>query len=229
MKEQKSDGMSDRLKYLKETIEKSAMISGRTQKDITIVAAVKYANLDQINELFSLGVNNLAENRAQRLQEIKYKISSDVTWHFIGHLQRNKAKIAIEHCDLIQSVDSLELASVINKHAEAINKIQKVLVQLKISEEETKFGISEKQFEEQIVKISQLKNIKIEGLMAMGPMASEKAVRRSFRNAAFFYKKLEGILEHKPKILSMGMSNDYEVAIEEGSNMVRIGSFLFGG
>lgn len=224
-----NNGMFDRLKYLEESIENAFVRSGRNRKDIILVAAIKYANLDQINELVSLGVKNLGENRAQRIQEIHGGISADVIWHFIGHLQKNKAKIAVQKCDLIQSVDSLELASIINIHAEANNKIQSVLVQLKISEEETKFGLDERNFEEQIVKINDLKNIKIDGLMAMGPLANEQTVRRSFYKAALFYKKLEGILGCKPKILSMGMSNDYEIAIEEGSNMVRIGSFLFGG
>lgn len=225
----KSNGMFDRLKYLEESIENASVRSGRNGKDIILVAAIKYANLDQISELVSLGVKNLGENRAQRLQEIQDGISADVIWHFIGHLQKNKAKIAVQKCDLIQSVDSLELASIINKHAEANHKIQSVLVQLKISEEETKYGLDERYFEEQIVKINELRNIKIEGLMAISPLADEQTVRRSFRKAALFYKNLEGILGYKPKILSMGMSNDYEIAIEEGSTMVRIGSFLFGG
>lgn len=206
-------------------------------KEISIVVVTKYVyDIVVLSKLADIGIKDIAENYIQHM-EYKYKELKNknfpiekYNWHFIGHLQKNKVKKAVAISYLIQSVDSVELAKKINLEGEKINKIQECLLELKVSQEETKFGIDE----ENIYKINDeiyslnLKNIKIIGLMTMAPY---------FKNPEFtrpYFKKAYNIFcEIKKKyndfrILSMGMSNDYKVALEEGTNMLRIGSLLFG-
>jgi hypothetical protein len=218
-----------RLFKVRQRIAKVAQKSGRNLEDIKLVAAVKYASEEQIKALVSLGVLDLAENRAQRLRDISDQIKGNVAWHFIGRLQKNKVKIAVERCELIQSVDSIGLAKTIDKLAYNINKVQKVLIQLKISKEKSKTGVAGEEFDDLLRETKKLPNIKVEGLMAIAPLSGQNEVRASFKKAAEYFQKMEGILPYKPKTLSMGMSGDFEIAVEEGSNMVRIGSLLFGG
>jgi uncharacterized pyridoxal phosphate-containing UPF0001 family protein len=152
----------------------------------------------------------------------------EVEWHLIGHLQRNKAKIAVQLFDLIHSLDSTQLAEELNKHAEREGKIQRVLVQVKLSEEKTKHGISKEGIFKLIQTISDMKNLGLEGLMTMPPFFDDpEMVRPFYRDLRELRDSVEA-LGYKLPELSMGMTNDFEVAIEEGATMVRVGTGIFG-
>ena len=170
------------------------------------------------------------------MQEAQKKIKSDALrvcdgrpyWHLIGHLQKNKVKTAVAWFDLIDSVDSLELAEEIDSQAAVIGKVQRVLIQVKLSEEETKHGVAENDFLDLVRKITVLCNVKLVGLMTMPPFFDEPERARPY------FKRLSGLRKEAEKKgfrlpeLSMGMSNDFEVAIEEGATMVRVGTAIFG-
>lgn len=221
--------LHENIEKLNERIEKAANTSGRAAKDITVVAAVKYASEDQIKSIVELGICNIGENTVQRLTSIKNEIDSNIKWHFIGHLQTNKVKKVVGVCDLIQSVDTVKLLNEINKRAELLGIIQSILIQIKISDEPTKFGLDMNEFELFLGESKECKNVNVDGLMAIPPMLPREKTRSYFQKSKIFFNKIEGLLNRKPKFLSIGMSNDFEIAIEEGSNMIRVGSILFGG
>ena len=179
-------------------------------------------------------VFDIAESKIQEALPKLEVLSNDlngINKHFIGHLQSNKAKKAVLNFDLIQSLDSIELANVINKYAKEINKIQKCLIELKVSNEETKYGVSkEKIFEIYEYCIKNCENIRICGIMTIAPYFEDKEqVRPYFKTANNIFLDIKNKVNDKNfKILSMGMSEDFEIAIEEGSNMVRIGTSIFG-
>ncbi len=213
----------------------ASMRAGRNPEDVKLVAVTKTVSTEIIKEAADIGLRIFGENK---VQEAQYKILSlqtfflnshfNVQWHFIGHLQKNKAKYAVNLFDLIHTVDSIELAMEINKYAEKTSKRQKVLIQIKLSDEETKHGITEDGLPNLIDVIKSLKNIELSGLMTMPPFF------KNSEDARPYYRRLREIrddIERKMLFLpelSMGMSNDYEIAIEEGATLVRIGSAIFG-
>ena len=221
--------IADNLKHLRDRITLKCTERNRDPKEIRLVAVSKFFGIDEINEANGLGVTDFGENKAQELRD-KYEILGDkVTWHFIGTLQRNKVKYAIKAASYIHSVDSLLLADEINKEAKKIDKIQKILLEVKTSFEETKSGLRE---EEEVIKLvkhcSDLSNVNLVGLMTMAPFTDdEKIIRKSFIDL----RKLKDEINQNGfdlRELSMGMTNDYEIAIEEGATMLRIGSAIFG-
>ncbi len=224
--------MKKKIENIKERIRKTALSCGREPESIKLIAVSKTKSAEEIREAFFYGCDTFGENY---IQEARQKIEelSDIpaSWHFIGHLQSNKAKYAVILFDLIHSVDSLKLAEEIDRQAEKIKKCQKILVQIKISEEETKSGIEEENGIDLIKKISLLKNIEICGLMGMPPFFDnpEKAApffKRLYTLSKKIYDlKIERVLMSE---LSMGMTGDFETAIKEGSTMVRIGTAIFG-
>jgi pyridoxal phosphate enzyme (YggS family) len=216
-------------------ISHAAMRAGRRPDEVKLIAVTKTVGIETIKDAIDAGLRIFGENRVQEAQkkisDLKSQISnSNIEWHLIGHLQKNKAKYAVQLFDLIHTVDSVELAEELNKQAEKIGKIQRVLVQVKLSEEETKHGISEDKLILLLEEIKKLKNLKLEGLMTMPPYFEDPEKARPY------FKRLREIRDNINSLrithyalreLSMGMSGDFEVAIEEGATMVRIGTAIF--
>jgi len=202
-------------------------ITASLSEDITLVCVTKYVGIAETQELIQAGAQNIGENRIQVAREKIDSIPDNVKWQMIGPLQKNKAKYAVKMFDMIQSVDSLSLATELNKQAEKISKIQKILLQVNIGEESQKYGFLSSEVAKAITNVDSLKNIKIKGLMAIPPFNEDT------ENSRPYFQQMKSLFDHintnilPLTYLSMGMSADYQVAIEEGSNMVRIGSLLF--
>jgi pyridoxal phosphate enzyme (YggS family) len=199
--------------------------------DVTLIAVSKTHGNELIMEAYAQGVRDFGENKVQELCTKAEQLPKDIQWHMIGHLQSNKVKYIAPFIHLIHSVDSLKLLKEINKQALANQRIVDVLLQIYIAKEETKFGLSYDEctdlFSNPELKV--LKNINIRGLMAMASFSDDKTiVSNEFLNLRQFYEVLKQKMPNDFNILCMGMSNDYELAIQAGSNMVRIGSLIFG-
>jgi hypothetical protein len=219
----------DNIVKIKENIEKTCSVAGSNNK-VKLIAVTKYVDVKKISEAVSCGVSDLGENR---VQEFLSKLPSvqNVNWHLIGHLQTNKVKKIVGKVELIQSVDSIKLAKEINKRASDLDIIQNILLELKTSYEETKFGISIDEFEDVISSVSELSNISINGIMTIAPkVENEDMARPYFKKAHDIFEKYKNVKQPNIdfKYLSMGMSGDYRAAIKEGSNMVRVGTAIFG-
>lgn len=213
-------------------IENTCKKIGRNPKDITVIAVSKTVESERAKEAVKAGINNLGENRVQELIK-KYDELSDleVKWHMIGHLQKNKVKYIIDKTVLIHSVESLSLAEEINKRAEKNNFVANVLIELNIGEEESKFGINEENVYDFITSMEQFENIRVLGLMTVAPFCENpEDVRWVFKKMKNIYDKIStmNLRNTEMNYLSMGMTNDYEIAIEEGSNIIRIGTAIFG-
>ncbi len=197
--------------------------------DITLVAVSKTHSADKIRQVYDLGQRIFAENKVQELVEKAPLLPKDIQWHLIGHLQTNKVKYIADFVDTIQSVDSEKLLLEINKHAGKHQRIIKVLLQVKIAEEDTKSGMEISETKELFLKWLQgsFPNVKIMGLMGMATFTDDEAqIEREFRFLKRLYDQLS--LQHPLSVLSMGMSGDYPLAIACGANSVRIGSAIFG-
>jgi pyridoxal phosphate enzyme (YggS family) len=195
----------------------------------TIVAVSKNRSKEDIKRLYHQGFTIFGENRIQELL-LKVDIDLPITWHMIGHLQSNKVKQAVKYTTLIHSVDSIKLLQAIDKEAYKQAKIMNVLIQINIAKEKTKYGINEDEIFIFVEQAKDLSNIMINGIMVIGPDTDEQAkIKEVFNKAYKLYQSLEKIKQNNLdiKYLSMGMSNDYQIAIESGSNMVRIGRLLF--
>jgi hypothetical protein len=203
-------------------------------EDIRIVVAAKTRTPDEIKAVAEAGCRMIGENYVQEAQSIKEalgKKSNSLKWHMIGHLQTNKVKKAVEIFDMIETLDSLKLAAEINKRAKEIEKVMPVLVEINSGQEEQKTGITPDKAIDFINDISLLSNIKIQGLMTMGPrFGNPEDSREFFKKTRELFNKIKGlnIANVQMKYLSMGMSNTYKIAIEEGSNIIRPGSVVFG-
>ena len=201
---------------------------------VALVAVTKTYEADSINDAIAHGIRNIAENRVQEIQRKYSEVHTEnVHWHLIGSLQTNKVKYIIDKVSLIHSLDRYELAKEIDKRAKSINKIQDCLIQLKVSEEDSKQGLPPEELSAFISACkAEFPNIRLRGIMGMAPyFAESEEARRYFKElkANFDKVKDEGLVTEDFDILSMGMSNDYIIAIEEGATMVRIGSALFAG
>lgn len=216
---------------IKEKINKALIRAGREGDKVQLIAVTKTVDIDRINEAIKAGVCHIGENRVQELEE-KYSIlGSKVDFHMIGHLQTNKVKNIIGKTKLIHSLDRISLAVELDKRSKRNNIITDVLIQVNVAEEESKFGLRVNEVLYFIEDIMGLSNIRVKGLMTIAPYTEDKALLRNvFRT---LYKLSEDIKNRNYEgismdYLSMGMSNDFEIAIEEGSNMVRIGTSIFG-
>jgi pyridoxal phosphate enzyme (YggS family) len=221
------------LEATAERISNAAARAGRNPDKIKLIAVSKMITLDKILEAVKAGVTVLGENRVQEARDKIMELTARNTdvkpeWHLIGNLQKNKARTAVRLFDLIHSVDSEELALILNHHAAQAGGQQRVLVQIKLSDEEAKHGIRGTKFMELLEKITAMKNLKLEGLMTIPPFYDDP------ENTRPYFRKLKELAEnavgrgYSVNDLSMGMSNDFEVAIEEGSTMVRVGTAIFG-
>lgn len=212
-------------------IEFRGTIKALQEKNVTLVAVSKTKPVEDIEALMQMGQLDFGENYVQELAEKQSKIQDNIRWHFIGHLQTNKVKQVIPFVYLIHSVDSLKLLKEINKQARKINRTIDCLLQVHIAQEETKFGMDETEVYELLDALPSLPNVRINGLMGMATLtANTSQVRSEYKYLKHLYDKL---IEERPEcasfnILSMGMSGDYTIAVEEGSTMVRIGSLIFG-
>jgi PLP dependent protein len=225
--------LSDNIADISRKILKAAARVGRRPEDIRLVAVSKTVGADSIRQALEAGQRIFGENRAQEaLEKISELRSEDANrkpeWHFIGHLQRNKAKFATGAFDLIHSVDSIALADELQRQAEKNNIVQRILVEIKLSEEDSKHGADEEGLEPMLEHITNLKNLKLEGLMTIPPFfADPEMARPYFRRLRDLRDDLQNKGFRLPE-LSMGMSNDFEVAIEEGATLVRVGTAIFG-
>ncbi len=225
----KIEMIAERLKILKASIREKSISCGRNPEEISLIGVSKYQPLSAIEEAYNAGLTNFGENKAQELKEKFADFNHKVNWHFIGHLQTNKVKYIIEPAEYIHSLDSIKLAAEIEKRASKIKKIQKVLLEIKTSSEATKFGLnSESEIYELVEYCQNSSNLDLVGLMTMAPFTDdEDEIRKSFSSLRKLFDKLnsEGAgLRH----LSMGMSGDWEIALEEGATMLRIGTAIFG-
>jgi pyridoxal phosphate enzyme (YggS family) len=224
--------LRDRLERVRERIKKAADAGNRSVDTIRLIAVSKTVPAGVVKEAVAAGVTDLGENYIQEAREkIESLATLPVNWHFIGHLQSNKAKYAVRLFDLIHSVDSLKLAKELDKYAKKAGKIQSVLIQVNIAKEDTKAGVYVENTRQLLRDLSQLENISIRGLMTMPPYfnAPEKA-RPFFAALRELRDRIndEAIPHVSLDDLSMGMTGDFETAIEEGATIVRIGTAIFG-
>jgi pyridoxal phosphate enzyme (YggS family) len=223
----KEKELCENIKNIYRRISHAAMRVERDPCDVKLIAVTKTVNTERIKEAIDWGLRLFGESR---VQEAKEKIStlnsqlsnSRIAWHLIGHLQKNKAKTAVQLFDLIHSVDSIGLAEELSKHAEKSGKIQRVLLQIKLSEEETKHGVGKEDAMNLIDAVMKMKNLKLEGLMTMPPYFDNPEMARPYFRELRELRDNAKRLGYKLSELSMGMTNDFEIAIEEGATMVRM-------
>ena len=219
------------IEYIQDLKKKAAERSGRSGDDVLLVAVTKLHSTDEINEAIHCGITAIGENKVQEIMD-KYDRVEPVRWHLIGHLQTNKVKYIIDKVSMIHSVDSLKLAQEINKRAQQHGLVMDILIQVNSAMEESKFGITTEETGELIGQILETcPNVRIRGLMCIAPFEDNPDdARVYFAEVKKLYDKY-GQIDHPMldfKYLSMGMSNDFEVAIEEGSNLIRVGTSIFG-
>ena len=221
----------DNLREVKEKIAEACRRSGRSAEDITLCAVSKTKPEEDILTLYNAGQRDFGENYIQELRQKHDDLPKDIRWHMIGHLQRNKVKYIAEYVSMIHSVDSIELARTIEKEAAKHGRIIPILIEVNIAGEDTKFGVSADEAEALIREISLLPHVQVRGLMTSAPFVEDPEEDRiHFRNLAHLSVDIanKNIDNVTVDVLSMGMSNDYEVALEEGSTIVRVGTSIFG-
>jgi len=223
--------VKENLKEVEEKITAACERAGRDRNEVTLIAVSKTKPMEMIEEAYSAGKRDFGENKAQEMKEKHDALPDDIKWHFIGHLQTNKVKYIVGKTALIHSVDSLKLAETIEKEAAKKNCIQDILVEVNVAQEESKFGLKVDEVIPFIEKISQFQHICVKGLMTIAPFVENPDDNRPvFANlhklsVDIMNKNIDNV---NVSILSMGMTNDYEVAIEEGATMVRVGTGIFG-
>lgn len=217
--------LKDNLNHVIENIHKSC------KNEVTLIAVSKTKPAEMMQELYDAGCRNFGENKVQELID-KYEIlPKDICWHMIGHLQRNKVKYIVDKVSLIHSVDSLRLAQTIEKEAEKKNCVVDILIEINMAREESKYGIYPEELEALLREISHLSHIRVKGLMTVAPNVKNPEENRKIftemkkLSVDIAKKNIDNIIM---SILSMGMSNDYNIAVEEGANMVRVGTSIFG-
>ena len=213
--------ISENLKSIHERINAAQARSERSAASVTLVAVTKTVSVERISEAQQCGESVFGENRVQELNA-KYPEIKNAHWHLIGHLQTNKVKYAVGKAELIHSVDSLHLADALNAAAEKLGIVQDFLLEVNISGEESKYGLTIDEIADIMKETEKLKNIRFRGFMTMAPKAaSESEIRAVFRRAHDLF------VQYNADILSMGMSGDFELAVEEGATHVRVGSAIF--
>ena len=221
------------LLELQERIESACSRSIYNLESVELIISTKYVDAGIIRILSELGISCIGENRLQDTERKKEELNDlDLRWHMFGHLQRNKVKKAVRIFDLIHSVESVTLAKEINKESEKLGKNTRILVEVNVSGEETKYGLSPEEIIPFLCEINNLESIKVEGLMTMMPIVDDpETCRPMFKELRELSERIrdENIQNVEMNILSMGMTQDFEVAIEEGANLVRIGSAVFEG
>ena len=224
--------ISDQLHEVRENIKKACKISGRNPEDVTLIAVSKTKPVSMIEEAIAAGQTVFGENKVQELcAKIEQLPSDKLSWHLIGHLQRNKVKYICDKAALIHSVDSLRLAETIDHEGEKLNRVVPILIEVNVAGEDTKFGVSVEETLPLIEEIAKLSHVSIRGLMTIAPYVENPEENRHIFKEL---KQLSVDITEKNMnnvymdILSMGMTNDYQVAVEEGATMVRVGTGIFG-
>lgn len=223
--------LKENLDIVREKIKRACDRAGRSYDEVTLIAVSKTKPLSDIETLMQYGETEFGENKVQELVDKYETISSPVHWHLIGHLQTNKVKYIVDKVSLIHSVDSVHLAKEIEKEAAKHNLIVDILIQVNIAHEDTKFGIDETAVYDLLNEIKDYPHIRVNGLMTIAPFvdnAEENRIHFRKMNQLLLDIKSKNIDNINMNILSMGMTNDYEVAIEEGATMVRVGTGIFG-
>lgn len=224
--------LKENLEEVEEKIAKACERAGRAREEVTLIAVSKTKPVEMLQEIYDEGIRDFGENKVQELTE-KYEVMpKDMKWHMIGHLQRNKVKYIVDKVTLIHSVDSLRLAETISREAEKKGVTVPILIEVNIAGEETKFGLSSK---EEVISLTEqiaaLPNLSVKGLMTVAPPTKDPEENRLFfreirqLSVDITNKNIDNV---SMEILSMGMTNDYTVAIEEGATMVRVGTGIFG-
>lgn len=225
------DALNENYKYIKERFDEAVLKSGRKEGEVILLAATKTVPAEIINAAIGLGITHIGENRVQEFLSKDKDVTDNVHRHFIGHLQTNKVKDIVGKTQMIQSVDSLKLANEIGKQSQKRGIITDVLAEINIGNEESKSGFSPENALEEIEKMGQIEGIRVKGLMSIPPICETKSeIHAYFTNLRklFIDIKAKTLDNVSMEILSMGMSDDFDVAIECGSNLVRIGTALFG-
>ena len=223
--------LRDNLQEVEERIRAACQRAGRDRSEVTLVAVSKTKPVETLQEAYDQGVRVFGENKVQEIREKYEALPKDIEWHMIGHLQTNKVKYIVDKVRLIHSVDSLRLAEVIEKEAEKQNRIMDILLEVNVAEEESKFGLKTEEVLPLAEKIAELSHIRLRGLMTIAPFVENPEKNRTiFADLHKLYVdiKEKNIDNGTVSILSMGMTNDYEVAVEEGATMVRVGTGIFG-
>ena len=223
--------LKENLESVEKRIEQTCRRVGRKRDEVTLVAVSKTKPVSMLQEAYDLGVRVFGENKVQEIRDKYEALPRDIEWHMIGHLQTNKVKYIIDKVKLIHSVDSLRLSETIEKEAEKHNCTADILLEVNVAEEESKFGLKTEEVIPVYEKILQYPHINVKGLMTIAPFVENPEKNRSvFADLHKLYVdiKRKNIDNGTVSILSMGMTNDYEVAIEEGATMVRIGTGIFG-
>lgn len=223
--------IKENIDDVKSKIEAACKRAGRKSEDVTLIAVSKTKPVSDIEQAYETGVRDFGENKVQELEEKFPVLSNDIKWHLIGHLQRNKVKYIVDKVELIHSVDSFRLAQQIEHEAEKRNLIVNILVQVNVANEDTKFGLQVCDTLDIIKQISLLSHIRVKGLMTIAPFTDNPEENR------LYFRKMKALFDeintlHIPNVemkeLSMGMTGDYEVAVEEGATLVRVGTGIFG-
>ncbi|MDE7436237.1 MAG: YggS family pyridoxal phosphate-dependent enzyme [Lachnospiraceae bacterium] len=223
--------LKENLIQVEEKINAACQRAGRSRSEVTLIAVSKTKPIPMLSEIYAEGIRNFGENKVQEILEKHEELPNDIKWHMIGHLQRNKVKSVIDKVSLIHSVDSFRLAEEINIQAKKKNITVPILVQVNIAGEDTKFGITREDAIVLTEQIAELDNLRIQGLMTIAPLVNDPEDNRQYFRGI---RQLSVDIRNKNidnvcmDILSMGMTGDYEVAIEEGATMVRVGTGIFG-
>lgn len=222
--------IKENVHFLNNHKEKVAAASNRDPDEVVLIGVTKTRTPDEINQSLECGITHIGENKVQEILD-KYECVNCAKWHMIGHLQTNKVKYIIDKVVMIHSVDSVKLAKEIDKRANQHNIIMDILVQINVAKEESKFGFEAESLDSVFEELVKLKNIKIKGIMAIAPFFEDpEGVRPYFKEAKALFDRYKAYLGDNMEFehLSMGMSNDYTIAIEEGATMIRVGSSIFG-
>ena len=223
--------LANNLQEVEKKIQEACARVNRSRDEITLIAVSKTKPISMLTEAYELGVRDFGENKVQELSEKYPQMPSDIRWHLIGHLQRNKVKQVIDKATLIHSVDSIRLAETIEHEAAKKNIVVEILLEVNVAEEESKFGFKADELLSAVKHISTFRHLKIKGLMTIAPFVENPEENRTI--FAHLQKLSVDIAEKNidnvsVDILSMGMTNDYQVAIEEGATMIRVGTGIFG-
>ena len=223
--------LRENLQEVEKRIQEACARAGRDRSEVTLVSVSKTKPVEMLQEAYDLGVRVFGENKVQEIRDKYDALPKDIEWHMIGHLQTNKVKYIVDKVKLIHSVDSLRLAEIIEKEAEKHNRSVDILLEVNVAEETSKFGLKTVEVIPFAEKIAQFPHINMRGLMTIAPFVDDPEKNRTiFRDLHKLYVdiKEKNIDNGTVSILSMGMTNDYEVAVEEGATMVRVGTGIFG-
>lgn len=223
--------LKENLQQVEERIQKACERAKRSREDVTLIAVSKTKPVSMLEEIYNERIRDFGENKVQELTEKYEKLPQDIRWHMIGHLQRNKVKYIVDKVHLIHSVDSVRLAQAIEQEAAKKDVIVNILIEVNVAEEDSKFGLNVDEVLPVVEEISLFSHVRIQGLMTIAPYVENPEENRTYFSRL---KKLSVDIAEKNidnvnvSILSMGMTNDYEVAIEEGATIVRVGTGIFG-